>query len=194
MPSLVYIKVAGDDRLPIGVVTDLGVCPLMPGEFQDLELLTLDGKRRFAGRVSSREPNPFCWIDSNEQNLSSMARVTDGAASKPQEAFLFMRRDSAAKICTGKIDVSGACSAPVEVESSQRGIVSIGPIFTADGTCLDSSLSSDRNKPIVIYPLKRECPDPSANPTSAQDGERGGVSPPVGLEPGRTRDSMRPGG
>ncbi|MDA1049288.1 MAG: DUF1080 domain-containing protein [Planctomycetota bacterium] len=155
-PSLVRVKVAGDNRMPLGVVTESGVCTIMPGSFTSVELETLDGKRKFAGTVRSRSPSPFCWIDSTDLDLRPAASAKTGTASQLQDAFVALHLDGATKLYAGKIEASGAFWAPVEVAPQQGGIVGIGPIFAADGTCLGLSLRSDRDKPIAIYPLKME--------------------------------------
>lgn len=155
-PSLVYVTAAGDNRAPLGVVTSLGVCTVMPGSFQNVELVTLDGKRRIAGRVASRSPFPFCWIDVDENDLPEIAIAEDGSDRKPQDAFLALFRDGAAKLHAGKIEANGVFSMSTEYAPQQRGVVAPGPVFSADGTCLGFSLRSDRDMPIVIYPLKRD--------------------------------------
>jgi WD40 repeat protein len=154
--SLVYVTVAGDDRKPIGVVTALGVCTVMPGSFGPVTLETLDGRRKFAGKVTSRKPFPFCWIASQELDLQPVAQAKSGEKPKPQEAFVVMDRGDGAKLHSGRIETSGAFVPEVEYAPHQGGVVAPGPIFSLDGTCLGLSLRSDRDKPIEIHSLRRD--------------------------------------
>jgi hypothetical protein len=165
--SLVYVKVAEDRRMPLGVVTDLGVCTVMPGNFQDVELTTLDGKRSFPGRVATRSPFPFCWIDADGLDVPPAVRADEPAASQAQNAFIAMPADGTARLHAGKIENGGKVSVADELAIDPRkGIVAPGPVFSRDGTCLGYSLQPARDTRIDIYPLKRESARPSRSISS----------------------------
>jgi WD40 repeat protein/predicted Ser/Thr protein kinase len=155
LPSLVFIKVARDSRMAIGVVTDLGVCTVMPGTFQEVEITTLDGKRKFAGTVVTRDPYPFCWIESNELDVSPVPRASTGLSPTPQDSAFFMVHGQTWQAHTGKITASGTFTPSLEFGPRPGEVVASAPIFSWDGTCLGFVARQDRQKPIEIYELRR---------------------------------------
>lgn len=156
LASLVYVKVDGDRRMPLGIVTKSGVCTVMPGGFRNVKLTTLDGKKTFDGKVVSRKPFPFCWIESEELNLQPVTQAKSGAFRKPHDAFIVLANKGTPEIQSGKIVAGGAFAGEKEIRPGQRGIIAPGPIFAKDGTCLGYSLRSNFDKPIVVHRLRKE--------------------------------------
>ena len=156
LPSLVRVKDATEGPMPIGVVTEYGVCTILPEAALSVELVTLDGKRKFPGTVVSRKPFPFCWIDCQELNLRPVKFAESEAIAKPQNAFVALHRNGSVKLHPGSNASGGTFSSPASFGSQQSGIVFLGPVFAADGSCLGLGVRSDPKHAFKIYPLQRD--------------------------------------
>jgi hypothetical protein len=146
--SLVFVKGAGGKRMPLGVVTDFGVCTIMPGSFTDVELSTLDGSRTFSGHVVSRGPIPFCWIESAQLDLPRV-KLAEGAGTDPQDVFAVVREDNVPEWRPATVENK-------KVLLSSPAPVGQAPIFSADGTCVGLGFRSSLDKPLTIHLIRRK--------------------------------------
>jgi serine/threonine protein kinase/formylglycine-generating enzyme required for sulfatase activity len=150
LDSLVVIQDGAKGRERLGVVTETGICTIMPGTFKDVQLATVDGKRTVAGTVSSRSPFPFCWIDPVKADLPRAVPAPAGAVQKAQDAYIAILVDGKPEIYAGKLDANRAFTSPAAIAPKQGGIVFAGPIFTADGSFLGLGMRTDLDRPILL--------------------------------------------
>lgn len=147
--TLAWCDVAGDKRRPLSVRTDLGFCTVFPGRFGDVQLTSFDGRSKSAGKVGSREPFPFCWIDSALSEIQVARRAARGQAKSEQDAYLAIRDNGIVKFLKGRVLRTSEFS-------SENGQLMNGPVFNTSGECLGYALSLQPRQNYPIYELRRE--------------------------------------
>lgn len=146
--SLVWVKVAGEKRMPLGVVTDFGVCTIMPGRFEDVELTTIDGTRTFSGHVVARGPFPFCWIESEQLDLPRV-RLAEALVVEPQAVLVVVKTNNMPELQPATLEDN-------RVLLSSRATVGQAPVFSADGTCIGLGFRSAPDKPMRMNVIRRK--------------------------------------
>jgi hypothetical protein len=154
LPSLVFVQTKEKGRRPLGIVTTLGVCTIMPGSNVAAELSTLDGERKFVGTVTSRGPFPFCWLESKDLDLPPIQIGDEKACKQPQDVFVIANFRNA-QLYPGEITAGGRLTMPSEAVTNRSDFVIIGIVFATDGSCLGIATRSKRSQPIVIHPLRK---------------------------------------
>lgn len=154
MPSLVFVQTKEKGRRPMGIVTMLGVCTIMPGSNVAAELSTLDGERKFVGTVTSRGPFPFCWLESKDLDLPPIPIADEKACKQAQDVYVIANFKNA-QLFPGEITAGGRLIMPSEALTNRSDFVVIGIVFATDGSCLGIATRSKRSQPIVIHPLRK---------------------------------------
>jgi formylglycine-generating enzyme required for sulfatase activity/predicted Ser/Thr protein kinase len=155
--SLVLLEVNGGKC--VGVTTDSGICTVRAGGFTKIDVVSTDGKTRIEGKVGSRNPFPFCWVDAMDIDRlnSKKARLAPaGSHRKKQTATIAALVGGALKMEPGDVDENGMFHARQEFLGQQPGIIGVGPVFNAAGHCVGYGIRMDRGQPIKIYELKRK--------------------------------------
>ena len=158
--SIILNKPTGSSKSPgISVVTAKGICTVRAGSFKTVDLSIEGDTKTVEGKVASRRPFPFCWIDAD--NISSLDRkpateAKAGTLNGGDTAYIAYKRGGEVHVHKGTITQYGAFKADFEYSPTQRGIVQVGPVFTTEGQLAGYGVRMDLGNDIKIYGIRRQ--------------------------------------